>query len=477
MSPTVFAPHGRALPPGDAEVLRDLRGGDSSLLSLLQQRHRGAALAYASTCTPSPDVADSLVSGAFTRLRDRVASPHRLDEGPHAGCVRLQLLESVRLDAVTAAVRSPGSFHRTFVDWLWDGAVWPLGQDDRWTLAYEALPAGPRCLLWHSLVERDDTPALCAISGLAPADLAIALRRAEDALRHSRAALRTERPDGAGCAPFLDHLTRRPDAPVPPAVLAHLRACARCRAVHDELGELPDRVAHHLPPRLLGWWPGEEYARVKARRRTPGSAPRVGPVRPRPGSAPPARHRRSRCGRLCSRLLRALRGRAGRATALVLLPGVVLGALLAGHVTDPATGRDGTGAPGAALRVDRPIAADQFAFAQGTLAFRADRPRARRLPDGASLVYRRVRFGGVDLDRLVAEVSEVTRRPARLEFRLGGGPRGELWTTLALPAGRDPHAVVAGARPLSGRHDLRVTARCAGPGSCAELLSFRMTTG
>ncbi|MEV7433920.1 hypothetical protein [Streptomyces griseoviridis] len=490
MSPTGFAPHGRALPPGDAEILRDLRGGHGSLLALLHQRHRGAALAYASTCTPSPDLADSLVTGAFTRLRDRVASPRRLDEGRHAGCVRLQLLESVRLDAVTAAVRAPGSFHRPFVDWLRDGAVWPLAQDDRWTLAYETLPAGPRCLLWHSLVERDDTPALAAISGLAPADLTIALRRAEQALRHSRSALHTERLDGADCAPFLDHLTRRPDAPLSPPVVEHLRGCRRCRAVHEELGELPARAARHLPPRLLGWWPSEEYARAKARRRAPGPLATVTPLVPRAsartgtrsGATPAARHRRARCGRWCALVLRTVRRMAWRAVVLVLVAGAVVGGLLAEHTTDRwSAGGGGATAPAqdprAPLRVDRPIAADRFASAQGTLEFPTDAPGARRLPDGASLVYERVRFGGRDLDRLIAEVARVTRRPARLEFRLGGGPRDELWTTMALSAGQRPHAVAAGVRPLTGRHDLRVTARCAGAGSCAELFSFHLATG
>ncbi|MDT0432980.1 hypothetical protein, partial [Streptomyces salyersiae] len=141
--------------------------------------------------------------------------------------------------------------------------------------------------------------------------------------------------------------------------------------MHEELGELPARAARHLPPRLLGWWPSEEYARAKARRRAPGPLATVTPLAPRAsartgtrsGATPAARHRRARCGRWCALVLRTVRRMAWRAVVLVLVAGAVVGGLLAEHTTDRwSAGGGGATAPAqdprAPLRADRPIAAE-----------------------------------------------------------------------------------------------------------------------
>ncbi|MFJ3496891.1 hypothetical protein ACIPPJ_25335 [Streptomyces sp. NPDC086091] len=276
MRTSPFAPRHRHAPSGDADLLRAVRDGDGAAFRTLRQRHRVAVHAYALSCTPRPDLAAALVEGAFGGLHDRIVSAGPLYEGRHAACVRLQLLESVRIDAVARAVRAPAAFGPGFVRWLDGGATWPLTAEGHGlAVAFERLAPGLRCLLWHGVVEGDGPDVLGGISGLSRADAQTALALAQASFRRTRASLGAERAGGRDCAALRDRLLD-PQGPLRPRVPRHLYTCARCWSLYEDLGDLDRRTRFSLPARLLGWWPAPEYHRLKER-----AVPR--PVVPRRG--------------------------------------------------------------------------------------------------------------------------------------------------------------------------------------------------
>ncbi|WP_432043423.1 hypothetical protein [Streptomyces cadmiisoli] len=479
MPRTTFAARGRAEARGDAELLRAVRAGHGPSFDVIRRRHHEAVFAYALTCAWSAQVAADLAAAAFAQLRDRVASPVPLDQGRHSGCVRLQLLESVRLGAVTRALRSPQSFHREFTDWIRGGSMWPMLEDGQLALAFEQLPAMAQCLLWHALVEADDERDIAAVTGLSGEDLTLALQQADRALRRSRTDLYCERLENADCLDILAGAPDFPAAPLDAAVVEHLKACPRCLALHDDLVGLEARAARHLPLRLLGWWPIQEYQRTKDEFRSPafdsfeGTRGTAAPAA-RPAAPSGARHRKTRTpGQVTA--LRNRKGKAALAVAAVLLAAV------------PAVHRVTTEGPGSPS-ADRPAAeplvlssggvpADSFAHARGTVRPRSGDPRARPLAEGSELLYSQVDFGTRASARLQVLVSDVTERARRLELRIGDGADGRSWATVELPPGTGEKWVGVRVEPLTGRHDVRVIGRCAGQDPCVNLHAFRVKTG
>ncbi|MEW2811118.1 hypothetical protein AB0929_29125 [Streptomyces massasporeus] len=485
MALTAIASRTRAEGRGDAEVLRAVRGGQGPLFEVIHRRHGDAALAYALTCTPSVQVAKDLVSSAFGCLRDQIASPVPLEQGRHSGCVRLQLLEAVRLAAVTRALRSPHSFLPEFTRWIRGGSMWPMLDDGQLALAYEQLPPLAQCLLWHALAEGDDDSDISAISGLSGGELARGLQRANLALRQVRIDLYCERMENADCLQYLQSVTDFPGTSLDPAVADHLGNCPRCFALYEDLVDLDARASRHLPLRLLGWWPVQEYQANKRQFRSPSFDFRK---RPRRGAAPVAatsatggaRHRKPSAYR---RFMAPAKRR--RAVALAVVSGVLAGTALTVHwVAGTNTGPDlgpgspdpGPSAPDApSSPAEGEVLADTFAYSQGpvTSAPRGE-SHALLLTDGAQLGYEDVRFGSAGYDRLGVHVSGLTEEARRLEFYAGKG-KGKRWATVDLMStGADGEPVEVPVKPLPGRQNLRVVARCEGERPCVTLHSFRL---
>ncbi|MFC8093524.1 hypothetical protein [Streptomyces sp. NPDC057301] len=487
MALTAIASRTRAESRGDAEVLRAVRGGQGPLFEVIHRRHGDAALAYALTCTPSVQVAKDLVSSAFGYLRDRIVSPLPLEQGRHSGCVRLQLLESVRLAAVTRALRSPHSFLPEFTRWIRGGSMWPMLDDGQLALAYEQLPPMAQCLLWHALAEGDDDSDIAAISGLSGDALARGLQRANLTLRQVRIDLYCERMENADCLQYLQSVADFPGTPLDPAVADHLGNCPRCFALYEDLVDLDARASRHLPLRLLGWWPVHEYQANKRQFRSPSFDFHK---RPRRGAAPSAgtsaaggggaRHRKPSAYR---RFMAPAKRR--RAVALAVVSGVLAGtALTVQWVADTGTAPDlGPGSPGpgpSAPDVPSPpaegeVLADMFAYSQGPVTpAPPGEPHALLLTDGAQLGYEDVRFGTGRYDRLGVDVSGLTEEARRLELYTGKG-KGKLWATVDLMStGADGEPVQVTVKPLSGRQNLRVVARCEGERPCVTVHSFRL---
>ncbi|MFF8018623.1 hypothetical protein [Streptomyces sp. NPDC007929] len=498
MALTAIASRTRTESRGDAELLRAVRAGQGPLFEVIHRRHGDAALAYALTCTPSVPVAKDLVASAFGYLRDQIVSPVPLEHGRHSGCVRLRLLESVRLAAVTRALRSPHSFLPEFTRWIRGGSMWPMLDDGQLALAYEQLPPMAQCLLWHGLAEGDDDSDIAAISGLYGDELARGLQRANLTLRQVRIDLYCERMENADCLQYLQSVTDFPGAPLDPAVADHLGNCPRCFALYEDLVDLDARASRHLPLRLLGWWPVHEYQANKRQLRGPsftlpkrprrraastaGTSPAGAPAARSGGAGPPAagraRHRKPSAYR---RLMAPAKRR--RAVALAVASGVLAGTALTvywvtGTNTDPDPGpaSPGPSAPdGTPPPAEGEVRADAFAYSQGPVTPAPQGgPHALRLTDGAQVGYEGVRFGTARYDRLGVRVSELAERAQRLEFYTGKG-KGKLWASVDLMStGADGEPLEVRVEPLPGRQNLRVVARCEGERPCVTLQSFRL---
>ncbi|MBL1101106.1 carbohydrate-binding protein [Streptomyces coffeae] len=469
---------------GDMAALRAVRQGRTSLFREVYDRHQAAVHAYALTCTTSPGLAAKLVSVAFTRLGERVASAHPLDRGRHAGCVRLQLLESTRMAAVADALKQPHAFSSGFMAWIASGSVWPMHDDGQLQVAYEGLTPVEQCLLWHTLVEQDDLAAVADITGLAGRQLRERLAAADRGLRRSRMELYLERVDSEDCIKVLGGNGGLPYSPPGPEVTAHLAACPRCRARYEDLVRLDARAARHLPLRLLGWWRADEYGRNKeATARTP---PRDRPVRAAPGARPPGAGRRRRRGVGPVRKAMAwLRGTRRRTTVFVAVSITVATALVGTlamrwmESSEPATcgpgGQDpGVTAPpdtGPSLSVRLRVNADQYTAQKGTAGSTSGYRQARTLSDGDQLRYDRVDFGGEGDGRLVTRVSNGSESGARLELRLDCLD-SQPWATITVPADGEQEDVTAEVRAVRGRHTVFITAVCDTHEPCGDLHWF-----
>jgi hypothetical protein len=101
-------------------------------------------------------------------------------------------------------------------------------------------------------------------------------------------------------------------------------------------------------------------------------------------------------------------------------------------------------------------------------------PHALRLSDGTQLGYDYPRFDTARYDRLGVRVSSLTEQARRLDFYAGTG-NGRLWATVDLMStGADGEPVEVTVKPLPGRQNLRVVARCEDERPCVTLHSFRL---
>ncbi|MEU8827501.1 carbohydrate-binding protein [Streptomyces sp. NPDC048636] len=471
---------------GDMAALRAVREGRTSVFREVYERHQASVRAYALTCTTSPALAAKLVSVAFAKLGERVASPHPLDRGRHAGCVRLQLLESTRLAAVADALRHPHAFSSEFMAWIASGSVWPMHDDGQLQVAYEGLTPLEQCLLWHTLVERDDLAAVAGVTGLTGRVLRARLATADRGLRRSRMELYLARVDGEECVKVLGDGGGLPYGDPGPEVAAHLAVCPRCRALYEDLVRLDARAARHLPSRLLGWWPAEEYQRNKET--TAGTAPRQRPVRdapvPRPAGAGRRRHRDTGS---VGKAVTWLRGTRHRTTVFVAVSVTVATALTGtlamrwmdssepaacgpGGQNPDVTASSETGPPlslSARLRVN----ADEYTSHEGTAESKSGYRHARTLADGDRLRYDRVDFGQQGDGRLVTRVSNGRESGARLELRIDCLD-SEPWATITVPADGEQEDVTAEVQALQGRHTVFITAVCDTREACGDLHWF-----
>ncbi|MEV0375270.1 hypothetical protein AB0I10_36800 [Streptomyces sp. NPDC050636] len=249
-------------PLSDVALIYAVRKGQVELFRYIYRRHYAAVQAYASQCVPDPLHAFELTSQVFAQLLQRMLSAEPFVELRHLGCLRRQLLDSVRSTAITRWERVPLS--PEFKAWVAAGCLWPLDEDGQLPLAYLRLPTTTQCLLWHSVVDQDDPAITARVTGLTRQSVPSMCDEAKSALRQARTELYLERLGRQDCIEVIKQLALGPETPPAEESASHLRRCPACLRVYKDVSRLDARMQAQLPVRLLGWWPGEKYLLAKA---------------------------------------------------------------------------------------------------------------------------------------------------------------------------------------------------------------------
>ncbi|WP_405597406.1 hypothetical protein OG741_13435 [Streptomyces sp. NBC_01410] len=438
-----------------------------------------------------------MTSQVFAQLLQRMVSGEGFVGQRHPGCLRPQLLGNVRTAAITSWHREREALSPDFRAWVAAGGRWPWGEDGQLALAFQRLPATTQCLLWHSVVDRDDPASTARITGLALHAVPAACEQARSALRQARTDLYLERLERQDCREVIKRLSQRPEAPPTEEAAEHLRICPACMGLYKDVSRLDGQLEMQLPVRLLGWWTGQDYLRAKAaipvplddppfltrllersRVETPAQRSRV---RRAPAATAP-RHR----GRRGAASQRIVRGSRAAVAVIGFLTGVGVGmaALAAcdqqrgGQGHPPSASRSSPApddqpspeAPTApTLRATDRVPADAYTSQQGTTAGSA--PGTRVLGSSALLHYDRVEFAIGD---------------TLAHARLAGPPGGGAWIELVLdsparlPLARitptadgSVHDISVPIIPVDGAHRVHVTAHCPTTTEpCIELRAF-----
>ncbi|MGW1490290.1 hypothetical protein [Streptomyces sp. NPDC002402] len=423
-----------------------------------------------------------MTSRVFAHLLQQIQAGESFVERRHSGCLRPQLLGNVRTTAIASWHRERDTLSPDFRDWVAAGSRWPWGEDGQLALAFERLPAITQCLLWHSVVERDDPELTARITGLAPRAVPAACDQARSALREARTDLYLERLELPDCRDMIRKLDLRPEEPPAAELTAHLRSCPACMSVYKDVSRLDNQLEAQLPVRLLGWWTGQHYLYAKAAISVPlGDPPFLARLLERARADTPAEGSRPR--RATAATTSRRRGRRRRSSPLLprrsptafavsgFLAGVGVGMLMLTACDEQRGPQTHSPSPsGASLSARNGVQADQYMSQQETYAGPA--PGTRVLGSSSVLRYDRVDFS--------------SEGDTSAQIRLAGPPGGGAWTELRLDSlAQSPLAqimptadgsvadVSVPITPVDGVHRVYVVAHCpTGTEPCIELHSF-----
>lgn len=486
-------------PLSDAAVMIALRKGQTEFFQHFYRRHYAAVQAYASQCVRGPLHAQEVTSEVFAHLIQQILSGESFIERRHPGCLRSQLLGKVRTAAINRWHRERDTLSPDFQAWVAAGSRWPWGEDGQLALAYERLPATTQCLLWHSVVERDDPAFTARITGLDHHAVPAACDQAMTALRQARADLYLERLGRPDCRDVIKRLTQRPETHPAEGIRDHLRACPACVSVYKDLSQLDERLEAQLPVRLLGWWTGQPYLRAKAAIPVPlGDPPFLARLLERGRADAPAERSRVRRATVATPGSRGSRGRRRAASPLFprrsavavagFLVGVGAGVLLLtacdqqlgpqrqppptsgpSPAPDDPPSQQATPPP-PALSARFPVQANAYTSQQGTSA--DSDPGARALGSSSVLHYDRVDFSTVRDTVAVARLAGPPGGGAWIELRLDSPARPPLARIIPSADGSVDDISVP-ITPVDGMHRVYVTAHCpTTTDRCVELFAF-----
>ncbi|MFD3539124.1 RNA polymerase sigma factor [Streptomyces sp. NPDC058662] len=209
---------------------------------MLYRRHRRAALAYARTCSRTPQDAEDLVSEAFVRTFQAVRS----GAGPR-GPWRAYLLAVVR----HTAMQWRDGDRRTlltadFASWCrqapagGDPQSQLLAHEDRRLIArsFHTLPPRWQAVLWHTLVEEGSPHQVAALLGITPSAVTSLAFRAREGLRQAYLRAHLDLVSGAACRHYtgmLGSAVRRGSTRLSRDLTRHLAQCASCARAYAEL--------------------------------------------------------------------------------------------------------------------------------------------------------------------------------------------------------------------------------------------------
>ena len=431
------------LEAADADLLAQVRAGDSEAFAILYERHVAAARQLAYHLAATPRLADDVVSEAFGRMQDVVARG-----GGPSTAVRPYVLTAVRRvsydrlrggrDQPTAADSSTlPDPDQLLVDPAFAGLETALI-----ARAYQSLPERSRAVLWHTEIEHDAPADVAPLLGLTRNGVAALRRRAADDLRQAYLQIHVSLITQPGCRPVAERLgafDRRSLSSRDAALVSeHLARCEGCQVVHRELADIMATVRGVIAPLVLGP-AAPAYLADNAQRPAAVTAGSLSPARA-PASMPPVRDtaalvasqtallpglgqgRPPRAHRRSARRSRRVAVVAASGALLLATAGVALAMTLTGNDNTPASARQLPPAP--SRQAAATPSPSQSPSAQPSPS--PSSPSAAPPPPVATA-------------SLTASLSVSGHGPgARVTFQVantGGAASGPLTAVIALPAG------------------------------------------
>ena len=248
-------------PPTDAELIAQVRAGDSRAYGPLYERHRAAALRVARHFARDEAAAEDLTAEAFTRVLaaiDRGDGPGEafrpylyttlrrtaFDWGESSR--RIRLVEDISELEVTAAAADGED--RDPLEVAFDRQL--AAQ------AFHSLPERWQIVLWHLEVEGESPADVAPLLDLSAGAVSALAYRAREGLRQAflqahlaETVAPTCRPHAARLAAFVrGRLGSRPAAQVE----RHLDTCADCTALYLELLRFNESLGEFVGPLVFG---------------------------------------------------------------------------------------------------------------------------------------------------------------------------------------------------------------------------------
>ncbi|MCD0452687.1 sigma-70 family RNA polymerase sigma factor [Actinocorallia sp. API 0066] len=245
-----------ALEPSDAELIDQIRQGDTAGYGVLYERHKEAALRLARRLVEGEAEADDVVADTFTKVLDLL----RRGGGP-SDAFRPYLLTSLRRTVIdryrrraretsTDAIEAydPGV---PFVDPALAGL-----ENELIVRAYLSLPERWQAVLWHTVVEGEKPAQAGKVLGLSANGTSVLAYRAREGLKQAYLRMHAPLRSGSDCTPVLEGLPayirdavgRREST----RTERHLEECAVCRGVYLELRDINRRLPVVVAPLVLG---------------------------------------------------------------------------------------------------------------------------------------------------------------------------------------------------------------------------------
>jgi RNA polymerase sigma factor (sigma-70 family) len=246
----------------DAELIVEVRNGDTAAYGALYRRHVASAYHLAYQLSRSKAEADDLVSEAFAKVLDTL----RAGRGPDVA-FRAYLLTALRhtaYDRTRSERRVELSGDVTTLNGVSGAAVSvpfadPVAAGLERSLAARAfarLPERWQAVLWHTLIEGQSPAEVAPLLGLVPNGVSALAYRAREGLRQAYLQAHLAETTDRHCRATTDRLgawtrggmSRREKT----KIKLHLGACERCRALAAELADVNGALRSVMAPLILG---------------------------------------------------------------------------------------------------------------------------------------------------------------------------------------------------------------------------------
>lgn len=270
------APAGGAsgLAPSDAQLVQQMRDGDSLAYEELFRRHSDAVRRYARTCCRDAHTADDLTAEVFARTLQAV----RGGKGPEEA-VRAYLMTAVR--HVAAAWTKTAKREHLVDDFavfaaqaartseVSDADTLDLGADvlamheaeqSMAMQAFRSLPERWQAVLWHTTVEEESPSDIAPLFGLTANATSVLASRAREGLKQAylQAHVSQALTSGGDCARYADRLGAYARGGLrmraERGLRGHLDECAKCRLAAGELAHVNAGIPALLPVAVIGWF-------------------------------------------------------------------------------------------------------------------------------------------------------------------------------------------------------------------------------